>query len=512
MRVDENDFFRKATLQICSSLDFEITMWRCMKLLKDYMPADEMYMHLYDSGLRAIRTIAGATISGGTKLDSITPLPKEDIGTAFGKSFPKLLIINRPETEPGVQYMLNFYGRPDTSVICLLVEVAGNRFGYMVLLAEGKDRFTEEHGQLFSILNEPFAIALSNTLKHQETLRLKDLLADDNRYLHHELMQLHDNEIIGAEFGLKRVMDMVQQVAPLDSPVLLLGETGTGKEIIANAIHYSSTRKDGPFIKVNCGAIPDALLDSELFGHEKGAFTGALSQKRGRFERASGGTLFLDEVGELPPNAQTRMLRVLQNKEIERVGGSNPIRVDIRLIAATNRNLDEMVREKLFREDLLFRLNVFPIQIPPLKERKVDIPALVNYLIKRKSCVLKIQEPPRLAPGAIDRLIVYHWPGNVRELENVIERELILSNGRPLLFDGLPKREKEKNPIVPFENGDTIMNLDDVQSRHIQSILHATNGKIHGKGGAAELLGINPNTLRNRMNKFGIHYRKRGRA
>ncbi len=220
------------------------------------------------------------------------------------------------------------------------------------------------------------------------------MLADDNRYLHRELFRLAGDEIVGADFGLKGAMEMVRQVASLNSPVLLLGETGVGKDVIANAIHYSSPRKDGPFVKVNCGAIPETLLDSELFGHEKGAFTGALSQRRGRFERANKGTIFLDEIGELPSQAQVRMLRVLQYKEIERVGGTNPISVDIRLIAATNRDLEEMVRAKQFREDLWFRLNVFPIRIPPLRERREDIPALVRHFIERKSRELRLSALP----------------------------------------------------------------------------------------------------------------------
>ena len=211
------------------------------------------------------------------------------------------------------------------------------------------------------------------------------MLADDNRYLYDELRSVSGDEIIGSDFGLKTVMEMVRQVAPLDSPVLLLGETGTGKEVIANAIHYSSPRKDGPFIKVNCGAIPETLLDSELFGHEKGAFTGAISQKRGRFERADKGTIFLDEIGELPLQAQVRLLSVLQTREIERVGGTSPIPVDIRIISATHRDLEEMIASRRFREDLWFRLNVFPITIPPLRQRREDIPALLHHLMERKS-------------------------------------------------------------------------------------------------------------------------------
>jgi transcriptional regulator with GAF, ATPase, and Fis domain len=364
---------------------------------------------------------------------------------------------------------------------------------------------------LFSLLKEPFAIALSNTLKHQEVLRLKDLLADDNRYLHRELRNLSGDEIVGAEFGLKGVMAMARQVAPLSSPVLLLGETGVGKDVIANAIHYSSPRKDGPFVKVNCGAIPETLLDSELFGHEKGAFTGALSQKRGRFERADQGTLFLDEIGELPPQAQVRMLRVLQYKEIERVGGTNPISIDIRLIAATNRNLEEMVKAKQFREDLWFRLNVFPLRIPPLRERKEDIPALVRHFVHRKSRELKLSEPPPIARGVIDRLVAYPWPGNVREMENVIERALIISKGAPLTFDDLTGGKPSETSFVPGGTQDTPLKLDEIVSRHIRLVLGMAKGKIHGKGGAAEVLGINPSTLRNRMNQLRIPYgRKAG--
>jgi transcriptional regulator with GAF, ATPase, and Fis domain len=290
---------------------------------------------------------------------------------------------------------------------------------------------------------------------------------------------------------------------------LLLGETGVGKDVIANAIHYSSPRKDGPFVKVNCGAIPETLLDSELFGHEKGAFTGAISQKRGRFERADKGSLFLDEIGELPPQAQIRMLRVLQYKELERVGGTNPISVDIRLIAATNRNLEEMVGQKQFREDLWFRLNVFPIRIPPLRERRGDIPALVHHFVERKSRELKIPGPPPLAQGVIDRLTAYDWPGNVRELENLVERALILSQGEPLTFDDLG--EEKTKPCATAGPEDKTLRLDAVISSHIRRVLEMANGRVHGKGGAAELLGINPSTLRYRMNQLKIPYGRKSK-
>jgi len=507
MSVDQNDFFREATMRICSSLDIEIAMWRCVQFLKNFIPADEMYLHLYESGLGAMRTIAGATASEGRKMDRITPLPQE-VRTRMTE-FTGMSVINQPELEPGFQFMLQYYGRPDTSALVRLLEVEGKKLGALVLLAEGRGRFSEEHARLFSLLHEPFAIALSNTLKHQEVLRLKDLLADDNRYLHRELLRLSGDEIVGADFGLTEVMSMVRQVASLGSPVLLLGETGVGKDVIANAIHYSSPRKDGPFVKINCGAIPETLLDSELFGHEKGAFTGALSQRRGRFERASQGTIFLDEIGELPPQAQVRMLRVLQYKEIERVGGTNPISVDIRVITATNRNLEEMVKGKQFREDLWFRLNVFPIRVPPLRERKEDIPALVHHFMERKSRELKLPASPPLARGVIDRLMAYHWPGNVRELENVIERALILSKGAPLAFDDLAGEKAEESPLIPGGTQEPPPKLDEVMSRHIRRVLEMTKGKVHGKGGAAQMLGINPSTLRNRMNQLGIPYGRR---
>jgi transcriptional regulator with GAF, ATPase, and Fis domain len=285
--------------------------------------------------------------------------------------------------------------------------------------------------------------------------------------------------------------------------VLLMGETGVGKDVVAHAIHYSSSRKNGPLVQVNCGAIPETLIDSELFGHEKGAFTGALSQKRGRFERAHRGSIFLDEIGELPLSSQLRFLRVMQDKKIERVGGDETIPLDIRVIAATNRNLEEMVKEGKFREDLWFRLNVFPIRIPPLRERRIDIPALLHHFINIKTKELKLETIPTISSGCIDYLMQYDWPGNVRELQNVIERALILNPGGPLNFDHLdaPRLHRAVDVCAGSEH---IEKLDDAIARHIRLALKRTNGRIHGSGGAAELLGVNPSTLRSRMKKLGI--------
>ena len=332
---------------------------------------------------------------------------------------------------------------------------------------------------------------------------------EDNRFLQRELHRLSGDQIIGAEFGLKDVMEKATMASSVESPVLLQGETGVGKDVIANYIHYTSARAKESFITVNCGAIPNELIDSELFGHEKGAFTGALSQKRGRFERANRGTIFLDEIGELPLPAQVRLLRVLQNREIERVGGTKTIALDIRIIAATNRNLEEMVKERMFREDLWFRLNVFPLLIPPLHLRTEDIPALVQHFIERKTKELKLKNTPNLAHGAIESLMAYNWPGNVRELENVIERAMILHRSGPLRFDDLDLSPDEPVNTRTHAPINETLELDALVKRHIKHVLKRTGGKIHGPGGAGEVLAVNPDTLRYRMKKLGIPFRKK---
>ncbi len=509
MDVDENEFFRQATLRICSTLDIEKAMVSCIQYIRKYMPADSMFLERYEPGLCAMRTIAFATASGGKKLNKLISIPPEgraDIEKWEPLKPPEVIIIDDPEAYPVSRKMIQSHGLKEVTVMFIALNIGGKTLGTLSLNASGKNRFSQEHARLFSLLREPFTIAMSNTLKHREVVELKDMLEDDNRYLHQELHHIFGDHIIGRTTGLADVMRLVEQVATLDSPVLLHGETGVGKDVVANAIHYSSARKDGPFIAVNCVAIPETLLDSELFGHEKGAFTGAQAQKRGRFERADRGTVFLDEIGELTPEAQVRMLRVLQNREIERVGGTQTIPVDIRIIAATNRNLKKMVQSKHFREDLYFRLNVFPIHIPPLRDRKEDIPELMDYFIQRKSRELKLGVQPELQPGAIDRLMSYRWSGNVRELENVIERELILQRNGPLAFMRFEHDGNVAEEPGVFREPEETLELNEVLSKHIVRVLQMTGGKIHGPGGAAALLGVNSSTLRNRMNKLGIPY------
>jgi len=512
--MDKNEFFKEATKRICSQLSIEEAMLSSLNFLSDFMPADRMMYTLFDQGLSAVRVVAAVTKNEEIQMDFLIPLSKEAQGKNFElvetfkkKEVPHRIILVKNNVFENQLYkeVLMPMDKDVSSLVILPMELHGEVFGggVLVLTTSGDNHFSDEQKELISTLKEPFSIAMSNALKHKELLKLKELLLDDNRYLHREMRKLSGEEIIGSNYGLKDVMHKVRQVSNLDCPVLLLGETGVGKDVIANAIHYSSSRSKGPFISINCGAIPDSLIDSELFGHEKGAFTGAISQKRGRFERAEEGTIFLDEVGELPPAIQVRLLRVLQNKEIERVGGTSTIKLNIRIIAATNRNMEEMIANKTFREDLWFRLNVFPIHVPPLRERRMDIPAFVQYFIEHISKEMKLKKYPSIVPGALDPLMLYDWPGNVRELQNVIERAIIINPEGPIEFDSLttkPSDDKLSNTEV--------INLDRAIAKHIVKVLNLTNGKIHGEGGAADKLGVNPSTLRNRMNKLGIDYKK----
>jgi len=512
--IDENEFFREITLKLCGHLEIEEGLHACIQYLARHMPADAIYLEKYEEDIGAMRFIARADPEKGERMNILLPMSAEakkqaaaDMKEITTNPRP-VFIINRPDDDPITRHLLKALEKPQASILGVPLVVGGQFAGAVILAALGNDRFHDDHAKLFATLKEPFFVAMANALKHREVLKLKDRLSDDNRYLHGELRRMSGEEIVGANFGLKQVMNRVEQVATMGSPVLLMGETGTGKDVIANAIHYSSARSEGPFVSVNCGAIPDALIDSELFGHEKGAFTGALSQKRGRFERANKGTIFLDEIGEMPLSAQVRLLRVLQTREIERLGGAKTISLDIRIIAATNRNLEEMVQIKQFREDLWFRLNVFPIWVPPLRDRASDIPALVRHFIEKKARELKLRETPDLAPGGIEILMAYAWPGNVRELENVIERALILHRGEPLRFGELAAVSADKVAAGSGSYGVDTLELDAIVRHHVQRVLELSGGKIHGPGGAGELLGVNPNTLRYKMKKLGIPFRK----
>lgn len=508
--MDENIFFRQAALRICGSLDIGKATSDCLSYIKEYIPISEITLSWLDRDAKVLQNLVSATPSGKTRVVPPIPVPGNIIRIMEERisEWQEVKIENDPEEDAAVRFVISYYETHNPSTMYMILVMEGILLGMVGVLSEEKNVYTDAHACLLSLLREPFAIAMSNALRYQEVLRLKEKTDAENWELTRELLGTAGDEIIGAESGLSGVMDMVRQVAPLSSPVMLLGETGVGKEVIANAIHRLSTRVDAPFIKVNCGAIPDGLIDAELFGHEKGAFTGAVAQKRGRFERADKGSIFLDEIAELPPHAQVRLLRVLQNKEIERVGGTETIPVDVRIITATNRNLEKMTRSGDFREDLWYRLNIFPIIIPPLRQRTEDIPALVNHFVEKKTRELKIHTIPKVSSSGLDRLLAHNWPGNVRELENIIERELIRKRGRDegglMSFDYIDSAEEEELVLDHCESESPLSSLDDSISKHIRHALSLTQGRIYGKKGAARLLKINPNTLRGKMRKLGI--------
>jgi transcriptional regulator with GAF, ATPase, and Fis domain len=509
MDIEACEFFREATLRICGSLDIEVAMQQCLCYLSRFLPATRLCFHVYDREQGIVETVAMATATSGRVMSLRTLLPKRGRRQVEAQRSQRIKLVARMGDDAVAGPVVRRLGAEDLSGLLLDLALEGRFVGTVSVFSEPHIKFNHHHVRLLSLLNEPFAIALANYLRYRELRMLRDMLADDNRYFQDELLNLSGSEVVGAEFGLKGVMNMVRQVAPLKSPVLLLGETGVGKEVFANAIHSRSPRNGGPFIRVNCGAIPGSLMDSELFGHEKGAFTGALDRRRGRFERADGGTIFLDEIGELSREAQVRLLRVLQEKEIERVGGSETIPVDIRIITATHRDLEKLVAEGRFRADLYYRLRVFPIAIPPLRQRPEDIPVLLQHFIQRKATEMKMAVIPSIEPGALERLMQYAWPGNARELENAVERELIINRAGVLAFRdiGIDSQAELGSGVSSAADDDQApLALDAVVAHHIQAVLVRCNGRVEGEKGAARLLEVHPSTLRKRMKKLGIPF------
>jgi formate hydrogenlyase transcriptional activator len=387
--------------------------------------------------------------------------------------------------------------------LCMLPLLRGNRvLGVLCLVRTEKNAFNQPELEFLSQIAGQVAIAIDNAFAYRQITELKDKLTQEKLYLEDELRsEMNFQEIIGNSPILRRVLRQVEAVAPTGSTVLIHGETGTGKELIARAVHNLSQRHANSFVKLNCAAIPTGLLESELFGHERGAFTGAVTQRIGRFELANHGTIFLDEVGEIPLDLQPKLLRVLQEKEFERLGGSRTLRTNARLIAATNRDLQSMVDEQKFRSDLFYRLNVFPIHVPPLRERTEDIPFLVRHFAQHFAFTMS-RQIDTISSETMNALVRYPWPGNIRELQNVIERAVILSKGSSLkvpLSDLKPRSLDGANG-----NGHGLATLEEVERRHILSVLEQTNWVFAGPNGAAARLGIKRPTLQFRMQKLGI--------
>jgi formate hydrogenlyase transcriptional activator len=386
----------------------------------------------------------------------------------------------------------------------------GHALGDLMIVRKTEGTFTAEEIDFLSQAAGQIAVAIENALAYSEISLLKDKLAQEKVYLEEEIRsEMNFAEIVGKSSALRKVLKRVETVAPTDSTVLIYGETGAGKELIARAIHDLSPRESKAFVKLNCAAIPTGLLESELFGHEKGAFTGAIAQRIGRFEVANGGTIFLDEIGEIPLELQTKLLRVLQEREFERLGSSRTLRTNARLIAATNRDLEAMVAEQKFRSDLFFRLNVFPIQVPPLRERHGDIPLLVRHFAQQFSKRMN-KTIDTISSATMDALSRYHWPGNIRELQNVIERAVITSTGPVLKVDVADlKISKSSSPAekssAQGSTNDGLRNvLEETERQQILKALKQSNWIVAGPKGAAAKLGMKRSTLQLRMSKLGI--------
>ncbi len=512
MTLSDDRFIQEATHCLYSSLDIEKTLFAVFNYLKRSFPLTLTHMFIYDMQRDVFRYLALATEKRGILIDEMIQISSRAKNEFRGYTAGSAHIYSKSGSVM-IQEIFNHFLKntknpiipehEEFSSLGLVLDIGMDLAGGFSMVARGGDQYNEEHKRRLKLLSGVLTGSVLNLLHHRNIVCENERLVREKDQLRKRLGHVNTHQIIGSESGLKEVMALVRYVAPTSSPVLVTGETGVGKELIAQALHQASSRNGGPFICVNCGAIPESLIDSELFGHEKGAFTGASTLKRGYFEQADGGTIFLDEIGELPLSSQVRFLRVLQAMEFQRVGGQRPISVDVRVIAATNRDLLSMVRDRQFREDLWFRLNVFPIRIPPLRDRKEDIPAMALHFARQKNRDMNLSEDPIIAMDAMERLKKYSWPGNIRELQNVIERALIVSTGASLtipVLETAPDFKRSEDNAVSGE----FPTMDVMTIRHIESALTVTCGRIDGKDGAARLLGMNPSTLRGRMRKFGI--------
>jgi formate hydrogenlyase transcriptional activator len=442
------------------------------------------------------------------------PVGDSHVGRVFQSQ--ELLLCRDLATERHYSADEQAYADGVRSYIIVPLVVHGRSIGVLAVASVNPGQYSETDATFFREVANQVALAVENMKAYEEIAALKARLERESVYLQEEIHREHNfTELVGNSPPLLALLRQVEQVAPTDSTVLIAGETGTGKELIARAIHARSGRRDRALVKVNCSAISAGLVESELFGHVKGAFTGAIERRIGRFELADGGTIFLDEVGELPTETQVKLLRVLQEREFEPVGSSRTQPVNVRVIAATNRNLEEAVAAGRFRSDLFFRLNVFPLRVPPLRERRVDIRLLVMFFLAQFAGKLG-KGVASVTDATMDRLTAYDWPGNVRELQNVLERAVILAEGPVLDIDStmLPAQSQtaERAPADPAPAPSGLPSLEEVERAHILTALERTGWVIDGLKGAAAILKLHPNTLRSRMDKLGLKRSGHGRS
>ncbi|HEY2917613.1 MAG TPA: sigma 54-interacting transcriptional regulator [Candidatus Binatia bacterium] len=459
---------------------------------------DRIALSLYDVETSSLRLVAyeGPLRTDYSPVGNIHDPKDSHVSWVFAQQRP--LLRRALETEKQFSSEERAVKNGFRSLCALPLVVRGRSVGAITVASLNNRQYEQSDADFLMEIANQIAIAVDNMRAHEESEALKCRFEAEAVYLQEEIKTEHNfEEIIGQSASIRDVLQKIEQVAPTDATVLIRGETGTGKELLARAVHDRSRRKNRPLVKVNCGSIPAGLVESELFGHERGAFTGATQRRIGRFELANGGTIFLDEVTELPLDTQVKLLRVLQEGEFERVGSSQTIKVDVRVIAATNRELNEIVRNGTFRADLFYRLNVFPLESPPLRERKVDIPLLVSFFLSKFGKKLG-KQVRGVSQKSMETLKNYGWPGNVRELQNVIERAVVVARGPVVQTDESMLRAEDTTDVS------TIETLENVERNHIIRALGETDWVIHGKKGAAEILGINPSTLRSRMEKLGI--------
>jgi formate hydrogenlyase transcriptional activator len=503
------------TNQLVSNLELRDLLRAISQDVRRVMQCDYAGLSLPDAENKQLRLYAVAFPEGKGFLqeDLVYPIEGSPSGTAFRTMQP--LTLQSPFTGWLHYPIVQIAVREGLKSFCFLPLISRNRaIGTLVLARLRDDAFRQTDIDFLSQVANQLALAVENALAYHEIRELKEQLSKEKLYLEDEIRtEMNFAQIIGNSAPLRRVLKRVETVARTDSTVLIYGETGTGKELIARAIHDVSPRRSKPFVKLNCAAIPTGLLESELFGHEKGAFTGAIAQRIGRFEVANGGTIFLDEIGEIPLELQTKLLRVLQEREFERLGSSHTLHTDARLIAATNRDLETMVEEQKFRSDLFFRLNVFPVHVPPLRQREGDIPFLVRHFAQQFS--RRMNKVIETIPSAtMDALCRYHWPGNVREIQNVIERAVIISTGPELSVDvadlKFPKSSHPEQRAVAAKsgtNGSLHNVLEETERQQILQALKQSNWVVAGPNGAAARLGMNRSTLQVRIRKLGISSR-----